>query len=165
MLHKSSWENRGRSKEGRILSELWRSLLTLRSRLNLLSQLLLPQRPVLHQRSVPKPSPSIISYSIQFGNRSFRPPSSLANRLRSSSRFAKGYDAEEGLLAPVTISAGRESAKARTQGGVDPCPSAVGLPSCWWTIYHLLYLYSSMTAASTGQQQTTDVELGVLPRP
>ena len=141
--------------------------------------LLLPQRPVHHQQ--PEPSPSIVSESIQFGNRSFRPPSFLANRLRSSSRFAKVYDAEEALLAPTT-----SSAKAGTQGGVDPCPSAaapgavaVGLPSCWRTIYHLLDLYSSMTAASTvnkqhnsvneaantGQQQTTDVELGVLPRP
>ena len=62
--------------------------------------LLLPQRPIHHNQSVPEPFPSIVSESIQFGNRSFRPPSFLANRLRSSSRFAKLYDAEEALLAP-----------------------------------------------------------------
>ena len=83
------------------------------------------------------------------------------------------------MLAPTT-SAG-EATKAGKQGGIDPSPSvvpgtvAVGLPSCWRTIYHLLDLYSSMAAASTVNKQhsinepssagqTADVELGI-PRP
>ncbi len=136
----------------------------------------LPQRPI---QSGPEPSPSIISESIQFGNRSFRPPSFLANRLRSSSRFAKVYDAEDTMLVPTT-SAG-EATKVGTQDGAVPSPSAapgsvaVGLPSCWRTIYHLLDLYSSMTAAASTVNkqhsinepttgQATDIELGI-PRP
>lgn len=132
----------------------------------------LPQRPI---QSGPEPSPSIVSESIQFGNRSFRPPSFLANRLRSSSRFAKVYDAEDPMLVPAPSTG--ETNKSGPQNGADPSPTAasgtvvVGMPSCWRTIYHLLDLYASMTAASTVNKQhsinenTTvqsgDVELGL----
>ena len=132
----------------------------------------LPQRPI---PSEPEPSPSIVSESIQFGNRSFRPPSFLTNRLRTSSRFAKIYDTEDSML--VAASSARQSNKADVENGTDPSPTAasgtaiVGMPSCWRTIYHLLDLYASMTAASTVNKQhsmkdtttgqTGDVELGI----
>lgn len=134
----------------------------------------LPQRPI---QSGPEPSPSILSESIQFGNRSFRPPSFLTNRLRSSSRFAKVYDAEDPMLVPAPSTG--DTNKTGQQNGVDPSPTAasgtavVGMPSCWRTIYHLLDLYASMTAASTVNKQhsinetttqTGDVEMG-LPKP
>lgn len=133
----------------------------------------LPQCPI---QSGPEPSPSIQSESIQFANRSFRPPSFLANRLRSSSRFVKAYDAEDPVVVPTTSA---ENTTKHVEGGAGPSPTlagtaaAVGLPSCWRTIYHLLDLYSSMTAASTVNKQhsineppayqTGDIELGILP--
>ena len=49
----------------------------------------------IHHQAVPEPSLSIISESIHFGNRSFRPPSFLPNR---PFQLAKVYDAEEALL-------------------------------------------------------------------
>lgn len=135
----------------------------------------IPQRPI---HSEPDPSPSIQSESIQFANRSFRPPSFLANRLRSSSRFAKMYDHEDNhMVVPTTLAT--DTSKL-VQDGVDPSPTlasgaaaTIGLPSCWRTIYHLLDLYSSMTAASTVNKQhsiseptnypTGDAELGLGP--
>ena len=86
--------------------------------------LLLPQRPVHHNQSVPEPFPSIVSESIQFGNRYFRPP-----------QFP-GQPTSFQLAIRQSVRRG-----------------AVGLPSCWRTIYHLLDLYYSMTAASTINKQ------------
>lgn len=128
-----------------------------------------PQPPI----SGPEPSPSILSDPFQFARSSFRPPSFLANRLRAGARFVKSDDTlEDRLITPGAPVAVGEKGRPEARSEAVPLGAANELPTCWRTIYHLLDLYASMTAATTVNKEhnvsetthETDVELGI-PKP
>ena len=115
------------------------------------------------------PSPSVLSDPTNFALRSFR-PSSLAQRLRSGTKLGKGFSSmDEPLLVLTTAN------QTMPATGTSPAAAngATRLPNCWKTIYHLLDLYASMTAASTVNKQhsfadpaatagaVADVEMGL----
>ena len=103
----------------------------------------------------PDPSPSILSDPTNFALRSFR-PSTLAQRLRSGTRLNKGYTSMDEPLLVLNA-----TDPANPAVGADQCPAMPinsRMPSCWKTIYHLLELYASMTAASTVNKQHNIVD-------